>query len=77
MLGKKRIICKLIRDVMLSKDPYCFQNYTICNCSCYCHIQQLYRNDDKKYFPKNYEEYVKIRSDYNFLKRNLPGEKDS
>ena len=27
-----KIICRLIRDRMLKKDPYGFQSYNLCNC---------------------------------------------
>ena len=79
MLEKR--ICKLLRDIMLTKDPHCFQNSTLCDCSYFCHVQQNYGTDDTQYFPKNFEEYIKIRdkiiSEHNILKRNLPDEKDS
>jgi len=73
MSNNSRIICKVIRDFMLSKDPYGFQNHTVCKCSYLCHIKQVF-GDDKKYFPKNYYEYIKIRKqiieDNNVSKKN-------
>ena len=75
----QRIICKLVKDFMLYKDPHVFRNYTPCNCSHLCHVQESDYNSF--YFPKNYIEYVKIRKiiteDNNYSKKNWPDAKDS
>ena len=76
----RRIICKLVKDFMLYKDPYVFRNYPLCNCSHLCHVQ-VQETDDNNYCPKNYNEYTKIRKliteDNNYLKKNWPDAKDS
>ena len=75
----RKTICKLVRDFMLTKDPYGFQSHEICSCSYLCRVQT--ENDNENYFPKNYDEYVKVRNviieDNNFLKKNLQDDKGS
>ena len=75
----RKIICKIVRDFMLTKDPYGFQAHEICKCNYLCHIQN--EPENKNYFPKNNNEYIKIRKqiieDNNFSKRNLLNVKGS
>ena len=71
-------ICKLLRDIMLTKDPYGFQHHKMCNCSYFCQVKYNEGNDE--YFPKNYEEFLHIRKiieDNNCWKKNSPNEKGS
>ena len=55
----------------MKKDPHCFQNNTLCKCSCYCYVKF---EDDKNFFPKNFNELnqvlKRITSDNSTLKKN-------
>ena len=52
-----KIICRVIRDQMLKKDPYGFQTYNLCKCKHpFCNSKF---KDNENYFPRNYEEFKK------------------
>ena len=55
-----KIICRIIKNFLMNKDPYCFQHNKLCNCSLpFCHVK--FKESDK-YFPKNYTEFKKCIS---------------
>ena len=59
----KKTVCRLIHKMLMPKDPFVFQNDTLCKCSRegWCKIKF---ENNKDYFPSNYKEFKKICSKF-------------
>jgi hypothetical protein len=58
-----KIVCRIIKNKMFNKDPFCFQDYKVCSCKLpYC-VSKFTKNEN--YFPKNYQEFKKCMNNIN------------
>ena len=63
-MSKQIIVCQIIRNHLLKKDPFCFTHFSICECvkQNSCHVKN---KTDTNYFPINYKQFKQI------IKKNL------
>jgi hypothetical protein len=59
----KKNICRIIHKMMMTKDPFMFQNDVLCKCRHeeWCRIKFEH---NKEYFPSNYKEFRKVCSKF-------------
>lgn len=59
----KKIVCRLIHKMLMSKDPFVFQNDMLCKCQTK-HWCKIKFGNHKEYFPSNYKEFKNICSKF-------------
>lgn len=58
-MDKPKVVCKIIKNMMMKKDPHCFQEFNLCDCrdvQTFCIVKF---KEIENYFPRNFKEFKK------------------